>query len=160
MSVSQPQPRSISVLALCVLSTALFLAPAFAEAGSDGNQTLYVRLGGFDGIAHFVDTAFPRVAGDPQLNRLFLGHSQDSQIRQRELIIEALCQASGGPCAYIGRDLATVHVGLAINDSDWRRFLGILSGAMDDVKMAPDVKRDFLELFEGFRSKVLEPSNP
>jgi hypothetical protein len=63
---------------------------------------LYARLGGYDFIASFVDTAFPRVAGHPQLSRLFQGHSQDSQIRQRQLIIDALCQATGGPCAYTG----------------------------------------------------------
>ena len=31
-------------------------------------DTLYQRLGGYDAIAGFVDTAFPRVATNPQLS--------------------------------------------------------------------------------------------
>src|SRR5262245_66109565 len=109
-----------------VVALALVAAtPASARDGSSSaaSPSLYARLGGYDFLARFVDTAFPRVAGHPQLRRLFQGHSQDSQLRQRQLIIDALCQAAGGPCAYTGRPMRPVHAGLVIVAADWSAFI-------------------------------------
>ena len=83
-------------------------------------SSLYARLGGYDFIARFVDTAFPRVGSHPQLRRLFQGHSQESQLRQRQLIVDALCLASGGPCVYTGRGMRPVHTGLGITHQTGR----------------------------------------
>lgn len=119
--------------------------------------SLYSRLGGYDGIAKFVDTAFPRVAGHPQLRRLFQGHSQDSQVRQRQLIIDALCQASGGPCAYTGRAMKPVHTGLGITGADWKVFIGILGGTLEELKVLPPDRKELLDLLEQrFRPDVVE----
>jgi hemoglobin len=118
--------------------------------------SLYQRLGSFDGVARFVDTAFPRVAAHPELNHLFRGHSTDSQYRQRQLIVDTLCKATGGPCVYVGREMRTVHVGLNITDANWTTFLGILSTAMDDLKIQGPNKRDFLAVIASFRPAVVE----
>jgi hemoglobin len=142
-----------AVLVVCGASS----APSLARSATGAPSTLYTRLGGYDFLAKFVDTAFPRVASNDQLRRLFRGHSQDSQIRQRQLIIDALCQAAGGPCAYTGRSMRPVHAGLGITDSDWTVFTGILSAALDELKVRPSERKDFLELLERrFRPDVVE----
>jgi hemoglobin len=99
------------------------------QIGAGSSATLYARLGGYDFLARFVDTAFPRVATQPQLARLFRGHSRDSQMRQRQLIVDALCHHTGGPCLYIGRPLTAVHDGLGITDDDWRVFVSVRRAA-------------------------------
>src|SRR5262245_5979224 len=134
-----------------VVALALVAAtPASARDGSSSaaSPSLYTRLGGYDFLARFVDTAFPRVAGHPQLRRLFQGHAQDSQVRQRQLIIDALCQASGGPCAYTGRNMKAVHTGLGITREDWAVFVGILAGTLDELKVTPAERKAFLDLLE------------
>ena len=118
-------------------------------------NTLYQRLGGYDFITRFVDTAFPRVATNAQLSRLFRGHAKDSQMRQRQLIVDALCRAAGGPCLYIGRDLKLVHEGLAITDDDWRVFISIIQSTAQELRLAGDTQREFLKMFEGFRPVVV-----
>src|SRR5262245_17743609 len=124
---------------------------------SPTSPTLYSRLGGYDGIAKFVDTAFPRVASHPQLRRLFQGHARDSQVRQRQLIVDALCQATGGPCAYTGRPMKPVHTGLGITGSDWTVFIGILGGVLDDLKVSLSDRKEFLGLLNyRFRPDVVE----
>lgn len=140
------------LLALATAAPAASPAPAAPPAPS-----LYARLGGYDFVARFVDTAFPRVAADPQLRRLFQGHSQDSQVRQRQLIIDALCAATGGPCAYTGRAMKPVHRGLAITSGDWQVFTGILSKALEELR-TPRAERDELLglLAERFRPDVVE----
>ena len=130
------------------LAMVVALMPAGLRAQQPSTPTLYARVGGYDVLARFVDTAFPRVAAHPQLRRVFQGHSQDSQMRQRQLIIDALCQATGGPCAYLGRDLTTVHVGLGITDADWGVFIGVIGTALTEIGVAPGARTDLLELFE------------
>ena len=90
-------------------------------------------MGGYDFLARFVDTAFPRVASEPNLSRLFRGHSVDSQMRQRQLILDALCRETGGPCVYIGRDMQSVHEGLEITGDDWRAFIAIISRTLGEL---------------------------
>jgi hemoglobin len=147
--------RPIAVVALACAAA----APASAEAAraADAAGSLYLRLGGYDFIAKFVDTAFPRVAGHPQLRRLFQGHSQDSQVRQRQLIIDALCQGTGGPCMYTGRAMRPVHTGLGITAADWSVFVGILGGALEELRIQPADRKEFLDLLEvRFRPGVVE----
>ena len=119
------------VLTALWLAVALLSFTGHAATLDAGGPSLYHRLGGYDAIAGFVDTAFPRVAAHPQLNHLFRGHAQISQLRQRQLIVDTLCHDSGGPCLYTGRDLRLVHVGLNISAAEWKTFLGVLSKAMD-----------------------------
>lgn len=121
---------------------------------SPAKATLYTRLGGYDGLARFVDTAFPRVARTPELQKFFQGHSRDSQMRQRQLIIDALCRATGGPCAYIGRDLVTVHTGLGITDRDWEIFIGVIEGTLRELDTPATARKELLEVFE----RVLRPT--
>lgn len=162
---SAPTPvtnRKRLVLLFLFITALLALVPsgpAFAHAEQQARTaaTLYERLGGYDFIAKLVDTAFPRVAGHPDLRRLFQGHSQDSQIRQRQLIIDALCQAAGGPCAYTGRPMQPVHTGLGITGADWKTFIGILSATLDELRVQAAERKDFLEMLERrFRPAVVE----
>lgn len=140
-------------LALCGVGA----VRAAAQDATAAQPSLYARIGGYDFVAKFVDTAFPRVAGHPQLKRLFQGHARDSQVRQRQLIVDALCQAAGGPCAYIGRPMRPVHEGLGITAADWTIFTGILGGALDELKVRPAEKREFLALLETrFRPDVVD----
>jgi hemoglobin len=141
------------VLAVLVLAG----AAAAAAAQEPASPSLYTRLGGYDAVAKFVDTAFPRVATHPQLRRLFQGHSQDSQVRQRQLVIDAFCRATGGPCAYTGRAMKPVHTGLGITEGDWSVFTGIVTTALEEMKVAPRDRREFVQLLEQrFKSDVVE----
>lgn len=136
---------------LLLLLAAIALQPAAAA------EPLYQRLGGYDAIAGFVDTAFPRVAAHPELQHLFRGHSQNSQLRQRQLIVDALCAAAGGPCIYIGREMRSVHLGLGITDAQWNTFMGIIATTATERRWSEVDRKEFLELFaKRFRAGVVE----
>lgn len=122
-----------------------------------GTKTLYQRAGGYDALATFVDTAFPRIAGDPKLARLFKGHSTDSKYRQRQLIIDILCRETGGPCVYTGRPMGPVHRGLEITEDDWTTFLKIITDTLEELKWADTEKKELLDIFKRrFKPDVVE----
>lgn len=145
--------RMLTALFAGVMAACVMGVPQRANAA----DSLYQRLGGYDAIAGFVDMAFPRVAMHPQLNHLFRGHAQSSQMRQRQLIVDALCQATGGPCLYTGRDMKAVHVGLGITEAQWQAFMEIISAAATERKFGAAEKAEFLALFNTrFKPSVIE----
>ncbi len=130
---------------------------AQAPAGKHTEANLYQRLGGYDAIAGFVDLALPRVAANPKLGRLFQGHSQDSQLRLRQLIIDMLCRTTGGPCVYIGRPLKPAHTGLGITAEDWKTFIDIIRNALEERRVPAAERAELLQIFEQrFRPDVVE----
>src|SRR5688572_8984361 len=152
-TVRTSRRRMMTALAVSAIALCVMWAPQRASAA----ETLYQRLGGYDAIAGFVDTAFPRVATHPQLAHLFRGHAQTSQMRQRQLIVDALCAASGGPCLYTGRDMKAVHVGLGITEAQWETFMGIISAAATERKFGTAEKAEFHTLLSTrFKPSVVE----
>ena len=151
--------RYIVAFAAAALMAVSFGIPATAQSsgGSSKGPTLYQRLGGYDRIAAFVDTAFPRVAKHPDLMHLFRGHSMDSNVRQRQLIIDRLCHDTGGPCAYTGRPLTTVHENLKITAAQFEEFMKIIEQAAQELTIVDPERREFLEIFRSrYRGETVD----
>src|SRR4029453_1130611 len=85
-------------------------------------KSLYTRLGGYDAIAAATDDLLGRLTSDPQIGLFCGGHSKDSMKKDRQLVVDFLCEAFGGPVIYRGRDMKISHEGLAISESDWQVF--------------------------------------
>ena len=66
-------------------------------------KSLYERLGGYDAIAAVTDDLLARLLNDPQLGVFWKGHSEDSLRRDRQLVVNYMCEAAGGPVFCTGR---------------------------------------------------------
>jgi len=106
----------LGVLFAC---TAVAAAPPPAAAQTSPDQSLYKRLGGYDAIAAVTDDFIGRLATDPKLSKFFVGVSDNHKGRIRQLVVDQLCAATGGPCIYIGQDMKTAHKGMHISSDDW-----------------------------------------
>ena len=113
-------------------------APPSATAAA---PSLYKRLGGYDALAAVTDDFMARMVKDPQLGKYFVGHSADSMYRVRQLIVDKLCEAAGGPCVYIGRSMKAAHAGMGLSESDWDLAVDHLIESMNQFKV-PDRERD------------------
>ena len=78
------------------------------------NATLYERLGGYDAIAAVSNDLVDRLEADPQLGRFWQHRGEDGLKRERQLLIDFLCAATGGPMYYRGRDMKLSHRGMRI----------------------------------------------
>lgn len=121
-------------------------------------QSLYHRLGGYDAIAAVTDDFIGRLLNDPQLKRFFTGLSNDSKNRVRQLVVDQLCAATGGPCVYIGRDMKTVHTGLGITEIDWDLSVNHLVASLDKFRVPEKEKEEFLALAATLKSDIVEPA--
>lgn len=78
-------------------------------------KTLYVRLGGYDVIAAVVDEFLQTLSLDPQMARFSAGMNLERRKRNRQLSLDYLCAAAGGPTVYLGQDMKTAHASLRIS---------------------------------------------
>ena len=119
---------------------------------------LYQRLGGFDAIAALVDDFVGRLSSDPKFARFFQGSSADTRKRRRQLLVEQLCEAAGGPCYYTGRNMKASHEGLGITATDWDYMLGHLTASFDKFQVRPSERKALLDIFEDTRGDIVESS--
>ena len=78
--------------------------------------SLYDRLGGKEAITAVVDDLSANVAADNRINQRFT----KANIKQfKANMVDLLCMGSGGPCAYKGLDMKTVHTSMKISDAEF-----------------------------------------
>ena len=118
--------------------------------------SLYKRLGGYDAIAAVTDDFVPRLVGDPQLARFFVGNATDTKLRIRQHVVDLVCMAAGGPCLYFGRDMKTTHKGLGITESDWTTMANHFVASLDKFKVGQKEKDDLLAIVGGLKKDIVE----
>jgi hemoglobin len=78
--------------------------------------TLFDDMGGASVLHVAVDRFTDTVIADPRINFTFA----DTDLGKfKTLLYEQLCQLSGGPCKYSGRDMATAHKKLKIGTAEF-----------------------------------------
>ena len=119
-------------------------------------KSLYERVGGYNSIAAAVDDFMGRQFADKQVGRFYVGHSTNSKNRLRQLITEMICNVTGGPVKYIGRDMRTSHAGLGITGSDWQVTVKNLTAALDKFMVPQKEKDELLAIVAGLRPIIVE----
>ena len=144
-----------SLLVACAVAVS-FAAPALAQTAPAQPPTLYKRLGGYDALAAVTDDFLTRLTSDAQFARFFAGHSTDSLKKIRQLIVDQLCAATGGPCVYIGRDMKTSHAGLGISERDWDATVKHLVATLDKFSVAAREKDEVLGAVGPLKKDLVE----
>ena len=110
--------------------------------GGGASATLYDRLGKRDAIALVVkDFVEQRVAKDNRINAFFA----NADIPGLEAkLIDQICQASGGPCTYTGKDMKTAHVGMNIKDADFNALVEDLKASLDHFKVPAKEQQELI----------------
>jgi hemoglobin len=139
-----------------LLLVPLLLAAPAALAQPADEATLYQRLGGYDAIAAVTDAFVVRLATDDELGRFFVGHGADSQRHIRQLVVDQLCAATGGPCVYIGRDMRTTHAGMGITEADWERSVGHFVATLDQFSVPERERGELIALIAPLKDEIVD----
>jgi truncated hemoglobin YjbI len=125
--------------------------PSVAQPAS-----LYARMGGYDVIAAVSDDFIVGAWADQQLGRFFAhGHSEATKRALRQHVVDLLCELTGGPCFYMGRDMITTHKGLRITDADWRIAIDLLTASLNTHHVAPREQAEFLKIIWDMQSSIV-----
>jgi hemoglobin len=119
---------------------------AAAAAAAAQPKSLYDRLGGTTAIASVVDAFVANVASDARINKRFTRVAKDTAaMRQfKQKLVDQICQGSGGPCTYTGKDMKTAHQGMGIKGADFDALVQDLVKALDGAGVPQKEKDDLL----------------
>jgi hemoglobin len=123
-----------------------------AAPASAGPTSLYDELGGTAGISKVVDLFLARINGDARINTLFAKTDHNDL---RRLVIEQLCEGSGGPCKYTGRSMEEAHSGLNLTNADFSAFMGDLVAAMDEAKVPLAQQNKLIALLTPMKPQIV-----
>jgi len=143
-------------LAAIVFACAIASPVTAQQPASPQAPSLYKRLGGYDALAAVTDDFLGRLAADPRFGKFFVGHSIDSIKKIRQLIVDQLCAATGGPCAYTGRDMKSAHAGLGITGQDWDAQAKLLVATLDKFQVPAKEKDEVLVLVTSLKKDIVE----
>ena len=118
--------------------------------------SLYERLGGYDAITAFANDLLPRLQSDALLGRFWEHRGHDGIAREKQLLIEYLSHNAGGPVYYTGRDMATTHIGMKINEEDWSIFLEHAGATMTALQIPPQECDDIVSFVLSLKGDIVE----
>ncbi len=141
---------------LCSALVVLFTATVSFAATME--KSLYDRLGGKKAIVAVVDEFVARVAADKRINGFFKDTAADPKrlAKFKTNLVNQICQATGGPCKYTGKDMKTAHKGMGITDADFNALVEDLSGALDKFKVGVKEKGDLLAALGPLKKDIVE----
>jgi len=142
-------------IGLCIVLVVAALNLAACATMGDPPPTLYKRLGGREGIALVVGDFVTNMAGDSRVNARFKGMKGEDVEKLKSNLSDQICDATGGPCSYLGRDMKTTHKGMNISEAEWNATVENLSKALDKNKVEPKDKTELLGLLAPMKADIV-----
>jgi hemoglobin len=132
----------MSVLAVATIAGCGGKAKDSGAMTPPAGASLYDRLGKKDAITAVVkDFVEERVAKDDRI-KAFFANADIPGLEAK--LVDQICEASGGPCKYAGKDMKTSHAGLNIKDSDFNALVEDLKVSLDHFKVGAQEQKDLL----------------
>ena len=115
--------------------------------------SLYERLGGLDAITVVVDSFSARCAGDDRINGKF---ARTDIPRLRKMLVDQICEATGGPCTCTGRDMRATHDGMGVTAGEFDALVEDLVATLDEFNVPKLEQDELLGLLGPMRSEIVE----
>jgi hemoglobin len=129
-------PRSCA--AACAAILTLIASLACAQSTAKSEKSLYERLGGLAPISVVVSDFIDAMVPDKILNQNPAIDEARKRVPAPYLkyhVTAMVCQATGGPCTYVGRAMKESHVDMKITEKDWDRMVVIFKEVLAKHKV-------------------------
>ena len=142
------------ILILIAIAASAISVPAYAQTMA--NDQLYKSFGEKAGITVLMNDFLKRLVEDPRTRDHFqiMGAG-----RIKEQLIEQLCELSGGPCVYTGRDMKSSHAALNIKKSDFHALVEVLQSSMTAQGIPFSSQNQMLALLAPMNRDIITPKN-
>jgi hemoglobin len=148
--------KTMLVAAIAAISLAACGGGSKKEATTTGEETapksLYDRLGGKEAITAVVDAFVANVAADERINKFF---EKTDIPHLKQMLVDQICGATGGPCEYTGKDMKTVHTGMNITEEQWNATVEDLVKALDGAGVQQKEKDELIGVIAGMHKDIV-----
>jgi hemoglobin len=119
--------------------------------------SLYERLGGLEAITAVVDSFVARCAEDERINRKF---ERTDIPRLKKMLVDQVCEATGGPCTYTGRDMRETHDGMGVTAGEFDALVEDLVATLNEFDVPQAEHEELLGLLAPMRGDIVEVESP
>jgi hemoglobin len=116
-------------------------------------RSLYDRLGGTDAITAVVLAVVDRQLKDDRINRKFARTNKDRLIKE---FVDQICQATGGPCKYTGRNMTETHHNMGVTSGEFQAFAEDVVAVLNDFKVGATEQDELLNILAPLREEIVE----
>ena len=141
--------RILVAAAAAVLST----SAAHAQGMTMAKKPLYERLGGMPAINAVVDDFVGNVARDKRINRFFANANVP---RLKFHLAQQICQATGGPCFYTGRDMKSTHRGMGVSGRHFNALVQDLGRTLNKFKVPGREQKELVAILAPLKKDIVE----
>ena len=120
-------------------------------------RSLYDRLGGIDAITAVVRAVVDRQMKDDRINQKFARTNVDRLIKE---FVDQICQATGGPCTYTGRNMTEVHQNMGVTNGEWGAFVEDVVAVLKDFKVGEAEQDELLNILAPLRGEIVGVDSP
>jgi hemoglobin len=122
--------------------------------GGAGEKSLYDRLGGKDAITAVVDDFVANVAADARINAFF-ANADIPGLKTK--LVDQICEASGGPCKYTGKNMKEAHTGMGVKEEHFGALVEDLVKSLDKFQVPEKEKGELLGALGGMKGDIVTP---
>jgi hemoglobin len=146
--------RLSAFLVMC----ALILVASASGYAQAAQKSLYERLGGQKAIVAVVDDFVAKVAADKRINAFFTKTAADPKqlAAFKQKLVDQICEASGGPCKYKGRDMKSAHAGMGISMADFNALVEDLVATLNQFKVPKAEQTQLLGILGPMSRDIVE----
>lgn len=152
-----------TLVAVTLLAAVAFISLTSSPASALTNdpaktKSLYERLGGKKAIEAVVADFVVRAATDPRIKDFFADTASDPKRveKLKASLVDQICQASGGPCKYKGKDMKTAHKGMGVTDAAFGALVEDLVASLDKFKVGETEKKELLGALAPMKGDIVE----
>lgn len=153
-------PHTRAALAALILA----FAPAVQAQTERSNeaeptqQSLYDRLGGLMPISVVVSDFIDVLVPDPVLNANPAIDAARQRVPAPYLkyhVTSLVCQVTGGPCQYQGRNMKDAHAHLNIGEREWEQMVVLFKDVLARHKVPERETRELLEIVASTKGDIV-----
>jgi hemoglobin len=143
-------------VALPVMAAASSTTTTSTTSKSTKTKTLYTQLGSKKGITAVVDDFVANLKKDTRVESFFAATFADPQRTTafKTHLVDQICQASGGPCKYTGKDMKAAHEGMGIKTEHFNAVVEDLTAALDKHKVPADAKNQLIGVLGPMKPEI------
>jgi hemoglobin len=119
--------------------------------------SLYERLGGLDAINAVIDSFVALCAADDRINPKF---ERTDIPRLKKMLVDQVCEATGGPCTYTGRSMRETHDGMGVTAGEFDALVEDLVATLDEFDVPKAEQDELLAVLGAMREEIVEIESP
>jgi len=140
------------------VAIAAVMALGVAACSSNGmnaqpQASLYDRLGGKEALSAVVNHLWGVVAADERINGRFANTQPAAFAGQ---LVDFLCQGTGGPCQYQGKNMHDAHTGMNLSSAEFMALGDDVVQTLNHFKVPAAEQKEVMDLLISMQGDVID----